>query len=115
MSWGPGDVGLGGQPVAWRTLPLTSVAFSTAAPVFPNNPVALEIRGDAAGMKELLSAIGYRADLPLPVLLSAFQRRWRPERVDGAADAATLARLAAVAALHGETLGSIDARGAARA
>ncbi len=56
---------------------------------------------DATGAKALLAAIGYRTDLPLPVLLSAFQRRWRPERVDGAADAATLARLAAVATLHG--------------
>ena len=31
--------------------------------------------------------IGYRTDLPLPTLLAAFQRRWRPERVDGALDA----------------------------
>jgi N-acetylmuramoyl-L-alanine amidase len=46
----------------------------------------------------LLAAIGYRTDLPLPVLLRAFQRHWRPERVDGIADNATLARLAAVAA-----------------
>ncbi|MBX9700921.1 MAG: N-acetylmuramoyl-L-alanine amidase [Acetobacteraceae bacterium] len=45
----------------------------------------------------LLARIGYRTDLPLPVLLAAFQRHWRTERVDGAADAATLARLAAVA------------------
>jgi N-acetylmuramoyl-L-alanine amidase len=35
--------------------------------------------------------------LPLPVLLAAFQRHWRPARVDGVADADTLARLAAVA------------------
>jgi N-acetylmuramoyl-L-alanine amidase len=46
----------------------------------------------------LLGAIGYRTDLPLPVLLRAFQRHWRPERVDGVADAGTLARLAGVAA-----------------
>jgi N-acetylmuramoyl-L-alanine amidase len=46
----------------------------------------------------LLGAIGYRTDLPLPVLLRAFQRHWRPERVDGIADAATMARLNAVAA-----------------
>jgi N-acetylmuramoyl-L-alanine amidase len=54
--------------------------------------------GDAAA---LLAAIGYRMDLPLDVLLVAFQRHWRPERVDGVADAATLARLAGVAALIG--------------
>ncbi|MBY0333731.1 MAG: N-acetylmuramoyl-L-alanine amidase [Acetobacteraceae bacterium] len=46
----------------------------------------------------LLARIGYRPGLPLPVLLGAFQRHWRPEGVDGAADRGTLARLAAVAA-----------------
>jgi N-acetylmuramoyl-L-alanine amidase len=50
--------------------------------------------GDVPG---LLAAIGYRTDLPLPVLLTAFQRRWRQARVDGVADAQTLARLGAVA------------------
>lgn len=54
--------------------------------------------GDPAA---LLAAIGYRPDLPLSVLLSAFQRHWRPGRVDGMADAETLARLAAVAAACG--------------
>jgi N-acetylmuramoyl-L-alanine amidase len=49
----------------------------------------------------LLGAIGYRTDLPLPVLLRAFQRRWRPARVDGIADAETLGRLNAVAAAVG--------------
>src|SRR4051812_4438454 len=48
----------------------------------------------------LLGTIGYRTDLALPVLLTAFQRRWRPWLVDGRADAGTMARLAAVAALH---------------
>ena len=70
----------------------------------------------AADAKGLLAAIGYRTDLPLPVLLSAFQRRWRPERVDGAADGPTLARLVAVAVLHGgDAPEGIDADGAARA
>jgi len=49
----------------------------------------------------LLGAIGYRTDLPPAMLLTAFQRRWRPERVDGLADAGCLARLIAVAALIG--------------
>ncbi len=70
---------------------------------------------EAGRAPALLGAIGYRTDLPLPVLLSAFQRRWRPGRVDGAADAATLALLVAVAALHEGTPGSIDANGAAGA
>jgi N-acetylmuramoyl-L-alanine amidase len=48
---------------------------------------------------ELLGRIGYRTDLPLPVLLKAFQRHWRQDLVNGLADAGTLARLQAVAAL----------------
>ncbi len=71
---------------------------------------------EPADAPKLLAYIGYRTDLPLPVLLAAFQRRWRPERVDGALDGATLARLAAVAALHGNDVpGGIDAGAAARA
>ncbi|WP_372491059.1 N-acetylmuramoyl-L-alanine amidase [Falsiroseomonas oryziterrae] len=59
-----------------------------------------EVEGEAGGdPRALLGAIGYRADLPLPVLLRAFQRHWRPGRVDGIADAETLARLHAVASL----------------
>ena len=46
----------------------------------------------------LLGAIGYRTDLPLRVLVTAFQRHWLPGRADGIADAATRARIAAVAA-----------------
>lgn len=42
----------------------------------------------------LLGRIGYRTDLPLPVLVTAFQRHWRPERVDGVADSETLSRMA---------------------
>jgi N-acetylmuramoyl-L-alanine amidase len=55
-----------------------------------------------AALPALLARIGYRTDLPLPVLLAAFQRHWRPDRVDGAADPATRARIAAVAALAGD-------------
>jgi N-acetylmuramoyl-L-alanine amidase len=46
-----------------------------------------------------LAAIGYRVDLPLPVLLTAFQRRWRQEAVIG--EVGTRSRLAAVAAACG--------------
>ncbi len=49
----------------------------------------------------LLARIGYRTDLPLPVLVTAFQRHWRQDRVDGVADAGTMARMAAVAELAG--------------
>ncbi|MDP3416497.1 N-acetylmuramoyl-L-alanine amidase [Falsiroseomonas sp.] len=56
-----------------------------------------EVAPDADALT-LLGRIGYRTDLPLPVLLRAFQRRWRQARIDGQADAETLRRLAAVAA-----------------
>lgn len=49
----------------------------------------------------LLGRIGYRTDLPLPVLVRAFQRHWMPERVDGEADRATLARMRGVLAALG--------------
>ncbi|MEI6161088.1 MAG: N-acetylmuramoyl-L-alanine amidase [Roseococcus sp.] len=45
----------------------------------------------------LLGRIGYRTDLPLEVLITAFQRHWRPECVDGRVDAGTLRRLTALA------------------
>ncbi|WP_424811568.1 N-acetylmuramoyl-L-alanine amidase [Roseococcus sp. YIM B11640] len=54
--------------------------------------------GDAL---ELLGRIGYRTDLPLDVLVTAFQRHWRPEFVDGRADAETLARMRGVLAAIG--------------
>ncbi len=46
-----------------------------------------------------LARIGFRTDLPLPVLVAAFQRHWRPVRVDGVVDTETASRLAALAAL----------------
>jgi N-acetylmuramoyl-L-alanine amidase len=97
-----------GELFDWEGLAANGVGlWPTAAPE--------DRAADPAGAPALLAAIGYRTDLPLPVLLAAFQRRWRPARVDGAADAATLARLAAVAALHAGGSPSIDADGAARA
>jgi len=68
------------------------------------NGVGLWPRDEAAPCAEeavlpLLGAIGYRTDLALPVLVTAFQRHWAPRRVDGVADDATRARIAAVAAL----------------
>jgi N-acetylmuramoyl-L-alanine amidase len=68
------------------------------------NGVGLWPRRDGAAEGDalaLLGAIGYRTDLPLDVLIRAFQRHWRPERVDGIADGGTLARLNAVAAACG--------------
>ena len=49
-----------------------------------------------ADVMAALAAIGYRTDLPVDVLLRAFQRHWRQERVDGEADHETRVRLGAV-------------------
>jgi len=56
--------------------------------------------GDADGgwdedrVRAALGAIGYDTGGGLQVMLTAFQRHWRPERVDGVADAGTVRRLA---------------------
>ncbi len=65
------------------------------------NGVGLWPSEDGAPVEDVtaaLAAIGYRTDLPLPMLLRAFQLHWLPEDVTGDADAATRARLAAVVA-----------------
>lgn len=63
---------------------------------------------DAASLREVraaLAAIGYRAgqegplDPALSTILRAFQRHWRPEAINGQADAGTLARLLGVVRL----------------
>ncbi len=83
-----------GELFDWRGLAENGVGLWPAGDAAAGGaPAAPD--GDPLG---LLGAIGYRTDLPLPVLLRAFQGHWRPERVDGIADAATLARLNAVAA-----------------
>ena len=77
-----------GELFDWEGLAANGVGLWPAAGASP--------AGDAAA---LLGAIGFRTDLPPAVLAAAFQRHWRPERVDGRLDAGTLARMAAVAAL----------------
>jgi N-acetylmuramoyl-L-alanine amidase len=102
---------MGRHPIAPRNV----VAHSDIAPDRKQDPgelfdwqglaangVGLWPAGDTAPVDEaallpLLGAIGYRTDLPLSVLLTAFQRHWLPGRADGVADEATRARVAAVA------------------
>ncbi|MDO9711242.1 N-acetylmuramoyl-L-alanine amidase [Paracraurococcus sp. LOR1-02] len=79
-----------GELFDWEGLAANGVGL------WPHDSAAMPAEAAAPA---LLAAIGYRTDLPLPVLLAAFQRHWRPARVDGVADAGTLARLAAIAAL----------------
>ena len=54
---------------------------------------------DSTAARDALLRIGYPPDVPLEIVLRAFQRHWRPETVDGFADAGTRARLQAVAAM----------------
>jgi N-acetylmuramoyl-L-alanine amidase len=57
---------------------------------------------DPARARRRLSRIGYRiprGPMGEALALAAFQRHFRPERVDGRLDAATMARLTAVASL----------------
>lgn len=59
---------------------------------------------EEAQARRLLGVIGYPLGEAAPGLflaLAAFQRRFRPARVDGRLDASTMGRLAAVAALYG--------------
>ncbi len=75
-----------GELFDWEGLARNGVGLWPGAAAAEGDPLAL------------FGRIGYRTDLPLPVLLRAFQRHWRPARVDGIADAETCARLGAVAA-----------------
>jgi N-acetylmuramoyl-L-alanine amidase len=102
-----------GELFDWEGLAANGVGLWPRAATAAGGAVARA----ASDVTEFLAAIGYRADLPSPVLLAAFQRRWRPERVDGVADAGTLERLAAVAALlgGGASPGGVDGPGAAGA
>jgi N-acetylmuramoyl-L-alanine amidase len=47
-----------------------------------------------------LAAIGYDTRMPAATVITAFQRRFLPETVTGAADAVTMGRAAAIAMLH---------------
>jgi len=61
--------------------------------LWPNNPAPCEVP-DENTLRTWLSHYGYDTrELPLDVLLTAFQRHFRPEAVTGAADAETVARL----------------------
>ena len=80
-----------GERFPWARLAAAGIGLwpadgSTAAP--------------ATDVAAQLAAYGYGvSDAPLDAVITAFQRHFRPARVDGVADAETMARLAAVLAL----------------
>jgi N-acetylmuramoyl-L-alanine amidase len=103
--------------VRWRGIPARNVVgHSDIAPDRKQDPGELFpwewLAGQGVGLwtsetappgeiAEDLAAIGYDASLPLPVVVTAFQRHFVPERVTGEADALTAGRAAAVRRLTG--------------
>jgi N-acetylmuramoyl-L-alanine amidase len=82
-----------GERFDWAALASDGVGLWPAVPGEDRSGI------EAAKLLALLGRIGYRTDLPAGLVIQAFQRHWRPERVDGRADAGTLARAEALAAL----------------
>lgn len=81
-----------GELFDWRALAAAGIGSwpSAASPLPP----------DMATAGRLLAGIGYEV-LDIPATLAAFQRRYRPRRVDGLLDAETMGLIAAVAELSG--------------
>ncbi len=96
-----------GEKFDWRGLAQAGVGL------WPDGTPDLGIAGierDALVLRDVraaLALVGYRVapegalDPALSQVLRAFQRHWRPETVNGQADAGTIARLVAVARLCG--------------
>ena len=72
-----------GELFDWRRLAAKGLAVVTEGPPMPP---------DAAAATRALGAIGYgiAGEAELPAVLAAFQRRFRPERIDGQLDAETM-------------------------
>jgi len=91
-----------GERFPWPRLARAGLAlWPERAPPRPPDPAACD---------RLLAAIGYRAPVDerdRRTVLAAFQRRFRPWRVDGRLDAETMGRLEAVAALPAGADGAI--------
>ncbi|MDJ0387414.1 N-acetylmuramoyl-L-alanine amidase [Roseomonas sp. E05] len=86
-----------GELFDWEGLAANGVGLWPAG--VPGGDAALPPGGPERATA-LLARIGYSVDPARPApALTAFQRHWRQERVDGQADAGTLARLEAVADL----------------
>ncbi|MGH6915551.1 MAG: peptidoglycan-binding protein, partial [Geminicoccales bacterium] len=86
-----------GELFDWRRLALAGIGlWPTAGAGSPRS---------VARLQEELARFGYavprhgRLDRATGLVITAFQRHFRPERVDGIADAATLARLDGLLAL----------------
>src|SRR3954471_12342197 len=104
-----------GEKFPWHSLANSGVGhWVHPAPIVPGEALKLGSEGDAVrGMQEALKRYGYgievngKYDGPTAEVVTAFQRHFRPERVDGVADTSTLTTLQALlASLLSETAGA---------
>jgi N-acetylmuramoyl-L-alanine amidase len=77
-----------GELFAWQALAAEGIGLWPADEAAP-----------ASDMPAMLQHLGYDPGLPLDIVLTAFQRHWRPDAVTGLADAQTVSRLAALCAM----------------
>jgi N-acetylmuramoyl-L-alanine amidase len=89
-----------GERFPWQALAKAGHGLWVEPPASPGAP--LSIGDEGAGVFALqagLTRLGYdsapteRFEADTALILSAFQRHWRPERIDGIADGETRARL----------------------
>ena len=101
-----------GEKFPWHSLANSGVGhFVHPAPIVPGEALKLGSEGDdVRGMQEALKRYGYgievngKYDGPTMEVVTAFQRHFRPERVDGVADRSTLTTLESLlASLLNET------------
>jgi len=88
-----------GERFDWQRLARAGIGL------WPDNTPAIEACPAEAELRAQLTRFGYDAGeaVAFDKLILAFQRHFRPERVDGRADRETAARLAALLALCDET------------
>jgi N-acetylmuramoyl-L-alanine amidase len=97
-----------GELFPWRALADAGHGLWVDPPVAPGAPLRAGDEGlGVLALSAALARLGYDCpktgtfDSRLDVIVRAFQRHWRPEQVDGAADGETRARLMALLRLIG--------------
>src|SRR4051795_13238275 len=104
-----------GEKFPWHSLANSGVGhWVHPAPIMRGETLKLGAEGDdVRGMQEALRRYGYgievngKYDAPTMEVVTAFQRHFRPERVDGIADTSTLTTLQSLlASLLSETAGA---------
>jgi N-acetylmuramoyl-L-alanine amidase len=93
-----------GERFPWDVLAAAGVGdYAVPVPLEEDTPLALGARGkDVGRLQEMLAAFGFEAaitgeyDKPTGQIVSAFQRHFRPAKIDGKADRSTTATLQAL-------------------